>query len=175
LVQSGRTGYISAVISTLSHDQCGANQSWFWQRTLTHLLRLGDLQDSFALTEALACCLQQQKYSLLLVLDDLYLLYDTSWLKPFLHRLLLLLPEETYLLIAARSLPPVPLWRFRSKQQLRVIDESALLFTLPETEALLAYYGLSLESVREAWQRTSGQAAALDGFARKASRAVVAA
>jgi LuxR family transcriptional regulator, maltose regulon positive regulatory protein len=147
----------------------------FGQRTWPHLLRIADLQDSSALAEALAYCLQQQDSPMLLVLDDLHLLYDTPWLAPFLHRLMSLLPEETHLLMAARSLPPAPLWRFRSKQQLRVINESALLFTLPETEELFAYHGLSIESGREAWRRTNGRAAALDGFVRQASRVTVAA
>jgi len=147
----------------------------FAQRTLTQLLRIADLQDPSALAEVLAYCLQQQKTSLLLVLDNLHLLYDTPWLTPFLQRLLTLLSEETHLLVAARSLPPAPLWRLRSKQRLRVIDESALLFTVRETEELFAYYGLSIESVLEAWRRTNGRAVALDGIARKASLTAIAA
>lgn len=145
----------------------------FGQRTWPHLLRLADLQDSSTLAEALAYCLQQQNAPLLLVLDDLHLLYDTPWLAPFLRRLMPILPEETHLLLAARSLPPAPLWRFRSKQQLRVIDESALLFTMSETEELFAYYGLSTRTVREAWGRTQGRAAELDGLVRRASQVTV--
>ncbi|NOT63499.1 MAG: AAA family ATPase [Acidobacteria bacterium] len=147
-------------------------QGWGWQ-TLTPLKGLTETHNASALAEAFAYSLQQQKNSLLLVLDDLHLLYDTPWLKPFLHRLMTLLPEEAHLLIAARSLPPAPLWRLRSKQRLRVIDEAALLFTVPETEELFVSYGLSVESVKDAWRCTSGRAAALDGLARKASLASV--
>ncbi len=50
---------------------------------------------------------------LLIVMDDLHLLYDESWIVPFFHRLLPLLPPEAHLLIIGRSLPPAPLWRLR--------------------------------------------------------------
>jgi hypothetical protein len=123
LVQSGRTEYISAVYFYIISWPAGREPILVWERTLTHLLRIGDLQDSCALAEALACCLQRRKNSLL-VLDDLHLLYDTSWPKPFLHRLMLLLPEETHLLIAVRS-ATYSAAAVSLKQQLRVIDESA--------------------------------------------------
>lgn len=145
------------------------------RRALTRLQPLAQLGDPAALAEAFAYCLQDQSGSLLLVIDDLHLLYDTPWLAPFLQRFLPLLSEDTHLLITARSLPPAPLWRLRSKQRLRVIDESALLLTVPETEELFARYGLSIEAAVEAWRCTSGRAAALDNLARKAGLATIAA
>lgn len=145
------------------------------RQTLTQLLRLADLCNPVVLAEALADCLQNQTGSLLLVIDDLHLLYDAPWLAPFLLRFLTLLPENTHLLILARSLPPAPLWRLRSKQRLRVIDESALLFTSLETEELFVRSGLSSASAAEAWQRTSGRAAALDKIARQVGQTAMAA
>lgn len=140
----------------------------FGRRALPHLQPLAKLGDPAALAEAFAYCLQDQSGPLLLVIDDLHLLYDTPWLAPFLLRFLPLLSEDTHLLITARSLPPAPLWRLRSKQKLRVFDESVLLLTAPETEELFVRHGLSLEAAAEAWRRTRGRVAALDNLVRKA-------
>jgi len=145
------------------------------QQTLTQLLRLADACDPLALAEAFAHCLQNQPGALLLVLDDLHLLYDAPWLTPFLHRLMTLLSEDTHLLIAARSLPPAPLWRLRSKQRLRVIDESALMFTVAETEELFARSGLSPDTAVEAWRCTRGRAAALYRLVRQVGLTAMAA
>ena len=83
---------------------------------------------------------------LLLVIDDLHLVYDAVWFVPFFRRLLPLLPQEAHVLLVGRTLPPAPLWRLRSKQTLRVIDEAALLFTPVETGELLASYRLTSEA-----------------------------
>jgi LuxR family transcriptional regulator, maltose regulon positive regulatory protein len=147
----------------------------FGRWTLAHLQRLAELGNPSALAEALAYCLQNQSSPLLFVLDDLHLLYDAPWLTPFLQRLLELLPEETHMLIAARSLPPAPLWRLRSKQRLRVIDEPTLLFTVSEIEELFVRSGLPLDSVAAAQWRTRGRAAALDTLARQAGQIALAA
>jgi LuxR family maltose regulon positive regulatory protein len=145
------------------------------RQTLTQLLQLADSCNPLALAEAFAHCLQNQSGSLLLVLDDLHLLYDAPWLTPFLHRLMALLSEETHLLIAARSLPPAPLWRLRSKQQLHVIDESALMFTVAETEELFVRSGLSPDTAVEAWRRTRGRATALYSLVRQVGPTAMAA
>ncbi|HKP72733.1 MAG TPA: AAA family ATPase [Pyrinomonadaceae bacterium] len=103
---------------------------------------------------------------LLIVIDDLHLLYDAEWIVPFFGRLLPLLPVEAHMILIGRTLPPAPLWRMRSKQTLRVIDESALAFTLPEAEELFASYGLQAKSAAQALGETWGRAAALDEAAR---------
>ncbi len=113
------------------------------------------------LAEVFVYDLQQQDEPLLVVIDDLHLVYDADWVVPFFHRLLSLLPAEVHLLILGRSLPPVPLWRLRSKQRLCVIDEAALAFTREEAEALFAVYGPNAEQARGAWMQTRGRAAAL--------------
>ncbi|MCI0659448.1 MAG: hypothetical protein L0220_00085 [Acidobacteria bacterium] len=105
--------------------------------------------------------LQNEEEPLLIVIDDLHLVYDADWVIPFFHRLLPLLPPEVHLLILGRSLPPAPLWRLRSKQRLRVIDEPALAFTLEEAADLSLQCGLCDKQVSTAWMKTRGRAAAL--------------
>ena len=105
--------------------------------------------------------------SLLLVMDDLHLVYDAAWFVPFFHRLLPLLPAEAHVLLLGRTLPPAPLWRLRSKQTLRVIDEAALLFTQAEVAELLTSYGLYAEASAGILEITRGRAAALDAAARE--------
>jgi len=68
-------------------------------------------------------------------------------------------------------LPPTPLWRLRSKQMLRVVDESELAFTLDETVALFKTYGLPEETARVAWTQTQGKAATIWDFASTPGRA----
>ena len=103
---------------------------------------------------------------LLIVIDDLHLVYDAAWVVPFFTRLLPLLPAETHMILIGRTLPPAPLWRMRSKQTLRVIEESALLFTQAEAEELYASYNLPTKQAAQALAETWGRAAALDALAR---------
>jgi LuxR family maltose regulon positive regulatory protein len=106
---------------------------------------------------------------LLLVIDDLHLIYDAEWVVPFFRRLLPLLPAEAHVLIIGRSLPPTPVWRMRSKQTLCIVEEAALVFTPQEAEELLAVYGLAGRDARKALEQTGGRAAALDELARHMS------
>ena len=108
---------------------------------------------------------EQRAEPLLVIIEDLHLVYDSDWVVPFFHRLLPLLPSDVHLIITCRSLPPTPLWRLRSKQMLRVIDEPELAFTLEETLRLFETYGLGAEHARIALQNTSGRAAAIANFA----------
>lgn len=102
---------------------------------------------------------------LLLIIEDLHLVYDTDWVVPFFHRLLPLLPADIHVLITCRSLPPAPLWRLRSKQMLRVMEETELTFTLEEARHLFETYGLSEEHARIALRETNGRAASISNFA----------
>jgi ATP/maltotriose-dependent transcriptional regulator MalT len=70
------------------------------------------------------------------------------------------------MILIGRTLPPAPLWRMRSKQTLRVIDESAMAFTLAEAEELFDSYGLPTKHAAQALAETWGRAAALDRAAR---------
>lgn len=117
------------------------------------------------LAEAFVDALQEHKDPLLIVIDDLHLIYDADWVVPFLHRLLPLLPAEVHLLILGRSLPPAPLWRLRSKQRLCVIDEQALAFSPEETAKLFAGYRISTQQVGIALAQTRGRASSLHALA----------
>ncbi|MDX6500566.1 MAG: hypothetical protein QOG23_3826 [Blastocatellia bacterium] len=108
---------------------------------------------------------------LLIVIEDLHLVYDADWVVPFFRRLLPLLPADVHLLITCRSLPPAPLWRLRSKQMLRVLEEVELAFSLEEVIALFGTYGLGPEPARIAWDQTNGRAAAVAEFAATPGRA----
>ena len=108
---------------------------------------------------------------LLIIIEDLHLIYDADWVVPFFHRLLPLLPAEIHLIITCRSLPPAPLWRLRSKQMLRVIEETELAFNLEEVARLFETYGLSEEHARIAMRDTNGRAAAIANFAATPGRA----
>ncbi len=106
---------------------------------------------------------------LLIVVDDLHLVYDAEWVVPFFRRLLPLLPTEAHMLIIGRGLPPTPVWRMRSKQTLCLVEEDALAFTPREAAELFAVYGLSAREARAALEQTQGRAAALDVWARRLS------
>lgn len=108
---------------------------------------------------------------LLVIIEDLHLIYDADWVVPFFHRLLPLLPADVHLIITCRSLPPAPLWRLRSKQMLRVIEETELAFTFQETLQLFETYGLSEDHARVALRETNGRAAAIANFAATPGRA----
>ena len=104
---------------------------------------------------------------LLVVIDDLHLVYDADWVVPFFGRLLPLLPAEVHLMLLSRTLPPAPLWRMRSKQTLRVLDEQALGFTLAEAAELFASYGLTAKQAAQALSEAWGRPASLDAAARE--------
>jgi ATP/maltotriose-dependent transcriptional regulator MalT len=108
---------------------------------------------------------------LLVVIEDLHLVYDAHWVVPFFHRLLPLLPADVHVLITCRSMPPAPLWRLRSKQMLRVMDEAELAFTIEEAVRLFESYGLSEDHARIAMRQTNGRASVIDHFASTPGRA----
>jgi LuxR family maltose regulon positive regulatory protein len=110
--------------------------------------------------------LSQSSEPLVVVVDDLHLVYDAEWMVPFFRRLLPLLPPEAHVMLLGRSLPPTPLWRMRSKQTLCVLDEPTLVFTPEEARALYASYGLPAERAEVALAETRGRAATLDARAR---------
>ncbi len=114
-----------------------------------------------AYAEVMAHIAEHAEQPLLIVLDDLHLIYDAPWFGPFLSRLLPLLPRTTHLLLVGRGVPPAPLWRLRSKQSLGMIEETALAFTLEESKELLAHLDLSEAETVAAWRQTHGRAALL--------------
>ncbi|HYX29635.1 MAG TPA: hypothetical protein VE863_13800 [Pyrinomonadaceae bacterium] len=107
---------------------------------------------------------------LLIVIEDLHQVYDADWVVPFFRRWLPLLPSDIHVLITCRSLPPAPLWRMRSKQMLRVLDEPELAFTVDEAIGLFQSYGLGEDHARAAWNETNGRAATIAEFAATPGR-----
>jgi LuxR family maltose regulon positive regulatory protein len=145
----------------------GRHRPGFGEQTLMPLIEAASLEDIPVLAEAFVYeLLESAGEPLLIVLDDLHLVYDAEWVVPFFRRLLPLLPVEAHMLITGRSLPPAPLWRMRSKQTLCVVEETVMLFTLKEAEKLCAHYGLAPERAASALQQSRGRAAALDTIAR---------
>jgi LuxR family maltose regulon positive regulatory protein len=138
----------------------------FGARTLERLGREMGTDDVPLAVEYLVYELLESNDPVLLVVDDLHLIYDAEWMVPFFRRWLPLLPAEVHVMMLGRSLPPTPLWRMRSKQTLCVLDESALAFTLSESRRLYASYGLPAESAEAALRETRGRAATLDARAR---------
>jgi len=130
-----------------------------------HLLKLSETVRSDSaelLADAVVFQLDETKGEpLLIVIEDLHLVYDADWVVPFFRRWLPLLPPDVHVLITCRSLPPNPLWRLRSKQMLRVVEENELAFTPDEAIALFESCGLSDEQARLAWARTNGKVSAL--------------
>jgi LuxR family maltose regulon positive regulatory protein len=137
----------------------------FGEEALARLLETATLEDIPMLAEAFVYeLLEHRGDPLLIVVDDLHLVYDSEWVVPFFRRLLPLLPAEAHMLITGRALPPAPLWRMRSKQTLCVIEELTMAFTELEAKKLFAGYGLSEEQAVTAWRQTRGRASALDNL-----------
>lgn len=144
----------------------------FGQANLMKLVETATLEDIPLLAEAFVYELLEQKGEpLLIVIDDLHLVYDAEWVVPFFRRLLPLLPAEAHMLITGRSLPPAPLWRMRSKQTLCVIEEPTLSFTELETKRLFQSYGLTETQASTALKQTRGRALLLDTMAQVLSEA----
>lgn len=157
--------FLRYLVESVSRQRPG-----FGRGLLAHFAGSQGLEDIPTLAEAfLYELLECRAAPLLLVIDDLHLIYDAEWVVPFFSRLLPLLPPEAHLLIIGRSLPPTPVWRMRSKQTLCLVEEAGLAFTPQEAEELFASYGLASGDARAALEQTQGRAAALDGFARRMS------
>ena len=132
----------------------GAQALWMLGETL----QTGDVE---LLVECFVSELLLLEDPLLVVVDDLHFVYDEEWTAPFFARLLPLLPREVHIILVGRGLPPAPLWRMRSKQTLRVVEEPALAFTLREAQELFTLYGAPPSEAAAAWDETRGRAAAL--------------
>lgn len=137
----------------------------FGQHTIELLNRHSAQIEAHRYAESLLCDLTEEcAQALLVVIDDLHLVYDAEWLVPFFKRLLPLLPPEAHFILTGRSALPAPLWRMRSKQTLCFIDEAELALTLGEVETLFSYCGLSKEDAQKALEETRGRAALLNAW-----------
>jgi LuxR family transcriptional regulator, maltose regulon positive regulatory protein len=151
-------------------ESVGRQRPGFGRGALAHCAGSPGLEDIPSLAEAFLYELQECRGEpLLMVVDDLHLIYDAEWVVPFFRRLLPLLPPEAHMLLIGRSLPPTPVWRMRSKQTLCLVEEDALAFTAQEATDLFVSYGLAGRDGRAALEQTQGRAAALDALARRMS------
>ncbi len=149
-------------------ESVGRQRPGFGREVLANFEGAPGFDDIPTLAEAFLYELQECRGEpLMLVVDDLHLIYDAEWVVPFFRRLLPLLPTEAHMLIIGRSLPPTPVWRMRSKQTLCLVEEATLAFTPQEAAELFASYGLAGRDARAALEQSQGRAAVLDGMARR--------
>jgi LuxR family maltose regulon positive regulatory protein len=106
---------------------------------------------------------------LLIVLDDLHSIFDADWFTEFFTSFVSSLAPNVHLLMIARTEPPLPLWRLRSKQVLGVMDEKLLSFTLDETVELFRKHRLSAAAARSAHKLAYGKVAKLTEIIEKKS------
>ena len=138
----------------------------FGRGNLRRLLQRINVEQISMLAEAFVYELSDgEHWPLLIVIEDLHLVYDAEWVVPFFGRLLPLLPGDVHVMITCRTMPLAPLWRMRSKQSLRVIEEAELAFTRQEAIELFESHGLSREQASIALDHTHGRAAALNACA----------
>jgi len=111
------------------------------------------------------CAAEDQPF--LIVLDDLHSVFDADWFTDFFNSFVFSLAPNVKLLLVARTLPPLQIWRLRSKQVLSVMDEKLLTFNIEETKELFRHYRLSPTAARSAHKRTYGRIAKLEEIALK--------
>ncbi len=106
---------------------------------------------------------------LLIVLDDLHTVFDAAWFAEFFNGFVRALMPSAQILLIARTLPPLSLWRLRSKQILGVLDEKILTCTLDEASELFRAYQLSAAAARSAHKQTYGRIVKLKEIAERKS------
>ena len=104
---------------------------------------------------------------ILIVLDDIHSVFDAKWFAEFFTNFVPSLAPNVHLLMLARTLPPLPLWRLRSKQVLGVMDEKLLAFTSEETIELFRKHKLSPTAARAAHKTAYGKVAKLEELIEK--------
>jgi len=104
---------------------------------------------------------------ILIVLDDIHSVFDAEWFAEFFTSFVPSLAPNVHLLMIARTLPSLPLWRLRSKQVLGVMDEKLLAFTSEETVKLFRKHKLSPSAARAAHKAAYGKVAKLEEIIKK--------
>lgn len=188
---TGRAGMGKTVLAAQFAAQSQSNICWYkvetadgdWKVFASYLL--GSLNDSRAAAEVLkfdetAVAAQSEmlaakfveaagKRPLLIVLDDLHPVFDAVWFAEFFNGFVPLLAPNVHLLLIARTLPPLPLWRLRSKQVLGVVEEKTLAFTLEEAIRFFESYQLPPKTARTAHQVAYGKISKLKEIAENKS------
>lgn len=116
------------------------------------------------MTESLAARFVEaaREKPLLIVLDDLHSIFDADWFSEFFTSFVQSLGQNVHLLMIARTLPPIPLWRLRSKQVLGVMDEKLLAFNGEETVELFQKHKLSSKTAQAAQKIAYGKISKLE-------------
>lgn len=192
---TGRAGTGKTAFAADYARLCGSNVAWYktdqtdtdWKVFLGYLseslrrFKTGAAQpagvengwfaasENLTVTESLAAQFARvdSEKPLLVVLDDLHSVFDADWFGEFFNALLSVPTPNVNLLLLARTAPPFPLWRMRSKQVLDVIDEKLLAFTPEETNELFRKYELSIGAARAAHKRAYGKVGALLDICRE--------
>jgi LuxR family maltose regulon positive regulatory protein len=135
------------------------------------IIETADSQEVAAMSESLAAQISvaAEAKPLLIILDDLHSVFDAVWFADFFNSFVPSLAPNVHLLLAARTLPPLQLWRLRSKQVLGVLDEKLLAFTLEETISLFGKRKLSPSVARAAHKLAYGKIARLEEIIEKKS------
>ncbi len=132
-------------------------------------LEQNDKTEGLSVTESLAAqfaTIENEK-PLLIVIDDLHSVFDAEWFPEFFNALLSLRTQNVQLLLLARTAPPFPLWRLRSKQILGMMDEKLLAFNPEETIELFAQYGLDAKAALAANKLAYGRICKLKQIAEE--------
>ncbi len=103
----------------------------------------------------------------LIALDNLHSVFDAVWFTEFFNSFVPSLSPNLHLLMIARTLPPLQLWRLRSKQVLGVMDENLLNFNLEETKRFFRRHKLSAAVANTAHRKTYGRISKLAEIAEK--------
>jgi LuxR family maltose regulon positive regulatory protein len=191
---SGRAGTGKTTLAVDFAQNCERSVAWYtvetadndWKVFLDYLVgsfdkhrlecQKKDLKDFVAelddtnvaqVTESIAAWLAvaASEKPLLIVLDDVHLVFDAVWFEEFFKSLVMSLTPDIELLLLSRSQPSLPLWRLRSKQMLSVIEEELLNFTEEEAVELFETFGLPAELAKSAHAESFGRAAKLRQFA----------
>ncbi len=110
------------------------------------------------------CSDGSQSKDRLIVLDGVHHLFDSEWFTTFFYSLVGALDSNTHLLMLCRGTPSLPLWRLRSKQVLRVLDEKVLNFNIEETKEIMSANGVPPTSAERLQLRSFGRVSKLLEF-----------
>jgi ATP/maltotriose-dependent transcriptional regulator MalT len=93
----------------------------------------------------------------LIVLDNLHKIYEADWFQDFFKSIVHSMSDNLQFMMLSRSNPPLPTWRFRSKQMLGVIEESTLLFTKEEAAEFLIARGFDMKIGLQLYEQSNGK------------------
>ncbi len=187
---TGRAGTGKSVLAAQYAGQSDLNVAWYkvettdndWKIFSNYLLGTlhqhhaveaikFDESEAAAQSEWLAAQFNEaaEDKPLLVVLDDWHSIFDVAWFADFFNNFVPSLAPNVHILFIARTLPPLAVWRLRSKQVLGVIEEKTLALTTDEAVELFHNFQLSPKIARAAYQSSYGKISKLIEIAEKKS------